>query len=153
MRPLLLALAASTLVVGVWVSLTGWTGKTYHLALVLAALAPAATARLLALEPSPRWGAALIIIGLTAAALGWTAIALLDIGPHATIVDGQPGGALGEVVAGAVLGAIAGASLLRLVGPRATALTNAWNEDVAVRTRMRARARRLRPRARRRRSR
>lgn len=106
---------------GFWVALTALTGKTYHLAPLIAAAAPAVVV-------GARWGserpgrsAALAsALGLSAVAAGWAAMTALGITPAATIVDDQPGGVSGEVAIGALLGAALGAlhPVRRMLGRR-----------------------------------
>lgn len=99
-----LATALAALLAGAWVLLTAATGKTYHLAPLLAAAAPAAVVftqgdgRL-----PPAWLVA--AIGLAAAAAGWLVILAAGIKPTATFVPGQPGGVWLEVAGGGLFGA------------------------------------------------
>jgi apolipoprotein N-acyltransferase len=51
--------------------------------------------------------------GLAATALGWLAIAAGQIEPEATLFAAQPGGVIGEMAVGALVGAAAGAWLLK----------------------------------------
>lgn len=108
-------LAAIGIVI-LWVALTALTGKTYHLAPLLAALAPGAAARMLgATRRSLPVAAAAALLGAAVAAIGWGLIVAWGVEPAATIVDGQPGGVAGEVLAGIALGSAVGAAALRPV--------------------------------------
>lgn len=107
----LLGLAAALAVAGLWIALTAATEKTYHLAPVIAAAAPALVAGAFSHPVLPARSAVLAVAaGLIAVVVGWALIEALDIAPSATILDDQPGGVRGEVVVGALLGA-AGAAL------------------------------------------
>lgn len=111
-------------VAALWVVLTAATGKTYHLAPLIAAalpgvLAAAQAAPRGAAGRSPRRTAALAAVaGGLAVAAGWAAIVAAEIEPTATLVAEQPGGVTGEVVAGAIAGAAAGAAFV-MRAPRA----------------------------------
>ena len=98
------AIAVAVSIDAAWVLLTAATGKTYHLAPLLAATAPGFVMRA---RPRPRLPA--LAIGVIGVAVGWLLIVLSGIAPTATIVDGQPGGVAGEVVAFAALGLAIGA--------------------------------------------
>jgi len=104
-----MAVAAAVAVAGVWIGLTAWTGKTYHLAPVLAAAAPAVVARGRGPVASPRV-AFLAGAGVGVALGAWAALVALGIEPTATVVDRQPGGVAGEVVLGALAGAVGAAA-------------------------------------------
>jgi hypothetical protein len=112
--PILSAGFAGALAVGaLWVGLTAWTGTTYHLAPILAAAMPGVVIRARESLQAPSWTTlASFVLGVAAVAASWLAIVALDIEPTATIVEDQPGGVLGEVAAGALIGAILGAGLL-----------------------------------------
>jgi len=109
---LLLAIAGASGAVVVWVTLTALTGKTYHLAPTVAAMAPAGIAWLRGTRPRQGHAVALVGLGLIAAALGWSIIAGAGIEPSATIIDGQPGGVLGEVIVAGLAGTALGGALL-----------------------------------------
>lgn len=98
------AIVAGACIVGAWVGLTAATGKTYHVAPLLAAAAPG-----FLLRGHPRWRGPALVIGAIAVAGGWLLIVLAGIAPTATIVQGQPGGVGGEVIAFAALGLAVGA--------------------------------------------
>lgn len=93
---------------GGWIALTAATGKTYHLAPLLGAIAPALTIRAVL---GTRIGASSgLVLGTLGAALmlgAWGLIVALDIEPHATLADGIPGDVFGEVVIGAAIGLVA----------------------------------------------
>lgn len=109
------ALGAAGIVV-LWVGLTALTGKTYHLAPLLASLAPGLSARLLgAARRAYPLAAAAALSGAAVAALGWGLIVAWGIEPTATIVGDQRGGVTGEVLAGIVIGSVIGAAALRPV--------------------------------------
>ena len=115
--------ATAVVVAAVWVALTATTGKTYHLAPPLIAAAPGAVGWSRAAAPLPS-GRLVAACGLAATALGWLAIAAGHIEPEATLFAAQPGGVLGETALGALVGAAAGAWLLkratkRVIGPAA----------------------------------
>jgi hypothetical protein len=111
--------AAAGLVV-LWVGLTALTGKTYHLAPLLAALAPGLSVRLLdAARRSYPLAAAAALLGASVSALAWGFIVAWQIEPTATIVSNQPGGVTGEVLVGILIGSAAGAATLRPVHGRA----------------------------------
>jgi hypothetical protein len=98
---------------GVWVAATALTGQTYHLAPLLTAFAPGLAARIVSGARGGALAAAAAALGAMAAAAGWGALLLLDIEPAATLLPAQPGGVRGEFLAGALLGAAAGAAALR----------------------------------------
>lgn len=101
----LTGIGVALLVGGGWIALTAATGKTYHLAPLLGALAPALTPRAVF---GTRLGATSgLVLGSVGAALmlgAWGLIVALDIQPGATLADNIPGEVFGEVVIGAVLG-------------------------------------------------
>lgn len=109
---LLLVIASASGAVALWVTLTALTGKTYHLAPAVAAMAPAGIAWLRGARPRQGYAVALLGLGLMAAASGWAVIAGVGIEPSATIIDGQPGGVLGEVIVAGLAGAALGGALL-----------------------------------------
>jgi len=116
-----IAAAAAPLVIAAgWVGLTAWTGKTYHLAPLLAAAAPGYLARF-AGWPSRSRGAvlALVALGGVAVAGGWSVIVAAGIEPTATLVPGQPGGVPLEVAIIGLLGALLG---IRQLGREAAGL-------------------------------
>lgn len=110
---LLLGLAAGVATVGIWVALTARTGNTYHLAPVVATLAPAGVARLRDLRASMSGALVLVALGLAVTAVGWASIELVGVEPSATFVADQPGGVTGEVIGGALAGAALAAAMLR----------------------------------------
>jgi hypothetical protein len=87
-RQVAVAIVSVVLIDVAWLLLTSATGKTYHLAPLLAGAAPgvlsrrSAGARLLGL----------LAISAAAVATGWGAIVLAGIEPSATVVRAQPGG-------------------------------------------------------------
>jgi len=104
---------------GGWIALTAATGKTYHLAPLLGAVAPALTIRAVT---GTRIGG---LIGLALGAIGallmlgaWGLIVAFEIEPHATLARGIPGDVFGEVVIGAVLGLVASVLLHTRIGDR-----------------------------------
>jgi hypothetical protein len=103
-RQVAVAIVAVALIDGLWLLLTSATGKTYHLAPLLAGAAPglllrrSASARLLGLA-----------MGAATVAIGWAAIVLAGIEPTATIMRAQPGGVAGEVVGLGLIGLAVGA--------------------------------------------
>ena len=96
--------AVAVVVVVAWVALTAATGKTYHLAPLLAALAPGVFAR--AMLGRLGWAVGLVagLLGFAIALGGWGIIVSLDERPSALLFDGQPGGVFGEVLGGALVG-------------------------------------------------
>lgn len=97
-----------------WIGLTALTGKTYHLAPLLTALAPGLSARLFgAARRSYPLAAAAALVGAAVAALGWGIIVAAEIEATATIVGDQPGGVGGEVVVAIALGSVLGGGALR----------------------------------------
>lgn len=105
-RDVLLGLAAGLAVAGLWIVLTAATEKTYHLAPVIAAAAPALVVGGLSDRVLTRRGTeVLIAVGLGAVATGWLLIEAFGIVPTTTVLADQPGGVRGEVVSGALLGA------------------------------------------------
>jgi hypothetical protein len=112
-----LAVGVSAVIAGAWVGLTAWTGKTYHLAPVLAAAAPGYVARFAGWPSRSRAAVlGLAVVGGGAVGGGWSAIVAAGIEPTATLVHGQPGGVLVEVVVGALLGVVLGTRQLRREG-------------------------------------
>jgi hypothetical protein len=111
--PLAVAGLAGAPPAALWVALTALTGKTYHLAPLLVAMAPSALS-LVSVGGSTRQRARRLLpaAGIVTVAAGWLVIALAGIEPEATFIPRQPGGVLGEVVAGALVGAVAGGVLL-----------------------------------------
>lgn len=87
-----------------WVALTAATGRTYHLAPIVAAAAPGVLARALDLPPSRA-----VLAGLLAAAAGWLSILILGVEPRATLWPGQPGGVRVETAVFVALGLAIGA--------------------------------------------
>ena len=110
-RSLAFGVALAILLVGVWVALTAVTGKTYHLAPVLAAAAPAWGARLSGVVVAPPDRLLALAAGVLVVAAGWAAIVLAGIEPTTTVIHDQPGGVPAEVA----VGALAGAALSALV--------------------------------------
>lgn len=96
----------SLLVVLAWVGLTATTGKTYHLASLLAALAPGLLPR--ALVGKLGWPVGVVggVIGFAIAMAGWGVIVALGEEPTVTLFGGQPGGVFGEVLFGAIAGSL-----------------------------------------------
>lgn len=112
-KVVLLGLAAALAVAGLWIALTAATGKTYHLAPVVAAAVPALVAGVFSnTELAGRSTALAVAAGLAAVAIGWVLIEALGITPTATVLEAQPGGVHGEVVVGALLGAVGAALYL-----------------------------------------
>lgn len=111
-----IGLAAAAGIVVLWVGLTALTGNTYHLAPLLAALAPGLSVRLLdAARRSYPLAAAAALLGASVSALAWGLIVAWGIEPTATIVSNQPGGVTGEVLVGILIGSAAGVAALRPV--------------------------------------
>jgi hypothetical protein len=100
-----------------WVALTAATGATYHLAPPIVAAAPGVVAWAGGGGRSPVESVVLAVIGLLVAVLGWAVILATGNEPNATIVKDLPGGVWGEVVVGALLGALAGAWQARRAAP------------------------------------
>lgn len=118
-RQLVIGLLTAAGIVVVWIGLTGLTGKTYHFAPLIAALAPGLSVRLLgSARGSYPLAAEAALVGAAIAALGWALIVAWGIEPTATIVGEQPGGVAGEVLAGIAIGAVIGAAALRPVRGR-----------------------------------
>jgi hypothetical protein len=88
-----------------WVGLALTTDRTYHLAPVIIAAVPGVLAR--ASERDIPWPLA-VIPGLIAVAIGWAVIVAADAEPTTTLIEDQWGGVTGEVIAGAVIGAVGG---------------------------------------------
>jgi hypothetical protein len=88
-----------------WVGLALTTDRTYHLAPVIIAAVPGVLAR--ASERDIPWPLA-VIPGLIAVAIGWAVIVAADAEPTTTLIEEQWGGVTGEVIAGAVIGAVGG---------------------------------------------
>ena len=111
--PLAVAGLAGAPPAALWVALTALTGKTYQLAPRLWRERPSALS--LVLTGRFTWQRARLLLptaGMETVAAGWLVIALAGIEPEATLVPRQSGGVLGEVVAGALVGAVAGGVLL-----------------------------------------
>ena len=110
----LIGIGVAVLIGGGWIALTAATGKTYHLAPLLGAIAPALTIRAVV---STRIGALSgFVLGTLGAGLmlaAWGIILALDIEPDTTIADGIPGDVFGEVVIGAAIGLVASALIHR----------------------------------------
>lgn len=108
-------IAVSLAVGAAWVGLTAATGKTYHLASLLAALAPGVFLRTAAGRHG--WPVALLaaLLGVAIALAGWGVILAIDEEPTAVLFAGQPGGVFGEVLGGALIG---GAIALAALRPR-----------------------------------
>lgn len=118
-RQLVTGVLTAAGIVVLWVGLTALTGKTYHLAPLLAALAPGLSVRLLgAARRSYPLATSAALLGAAIAALGWGLIVAWGIEPSATIVGDQPGGVAGEVLAALVIGSAAGGAALRPAGGR-----------------------------------
>lgn len=110
-------LGGAAFVVGataVWVALTLATSQTYHLAPVVIAAAPGVIARVA--ERRISWPLA-VIPGLIAVAVGWAVIVAADAEPTATLIENQLGGVEGEVIAGALVGAVIGLLVSRARRP------------------------------------
>ena len=88
-----------------WVVLALSTDRTYHLAPVIIAAVPGVIARVSEREVS--WPLA-VIPGLIAVAIGWAVIVAADAEPTTTLIEDQWGGVTGEVIGGAIIGALAG---------------------------------------------
>ena len=101
---LALGVGPAAFIAALWIALTAATGKTYHLAPPLVAAAPGAVIRLRA--PAPASAPAVVASGLMTVAVGWLAIVVLQIEPPATVIAGQPGGVIAEVIVGALAGAL-----------------------------------------------
>ncbi len=97
---------------GLWVALTAFDGRTYHLAPLIAAAAPGLAARFLGLRVEPAI-LSLAIVGIAACAAAWALIELLDLVPSATLWQGQPGGVCGEVAVSAAIGGLVGTLVSR----------------------------------------
>ncbi len=89
---------------GLWIALTAATSKTYHLAPLLGAIAPALTVRAV-MGTKLGWlsGLALGSIGAAFMLGAWGTILALDIEPATTLTEGIPGDVFGEVVIGSAL--------------------------------------------------
>ena len=92
----------------VWIVATEVTGLAFHFHPLLVAGAAPWTARQARGAPLP--GASVgtaVTLGLAAVAVGWLGLAAIEATPSATLIDDQPGGFGGEVVAaaGALIGA------------------------------------------------
>ena len=110
----LTGLGVALLVGGGWIGLTAATGKTYHLAPLLGALAPALTLRAVAGERvGVGAGGALGGVGAGLMLAAWGIIVALGIEPDATLAEGIPGDVFGEVVIGAAIGVLASGALHR----------------------------------------
>lgn len=117
--PYVYGLALALVVSGAWVALTAWTGKTYHFVPVVGAMAPGVLVRWMTQRPLDRLGTITAASsGVAAVAVGWGLILALDVEPHATLVEGLPGGVWFEVVVGGLVGAAIGAFGLSLLGRR-----------------------------------
>lgn len=101
-----LALAAGFPVAVGWFALTAATGKTYHLAPLIAAAAPGALRRALGVPAGTK---AAVAAGFAAVLIGSLGILIAGVEPTATLWPGQPGGVRGEVAAFAALGLAIGA--------------------------------------------
>ena len=86
-------------------ALNAATGKTYHLAPLLAAAAPGVLRRALD-APAPR---AAVTAGLIAVLIGYGGLLVAGIEPPFTLWQGQPGGVCVEVATFAALGLAIGA--------------------------------------------
>ena len=93
-----------------WVVLALITDRTYHLAPVIIAAVPGVIARVS--EREVPWPLA-IIPGLIAVAIGWVVIVAADAEPTTTLIEDQWGGVTGEVIGGAIIGALAGLAISR----------------------------------------
>ncbi len=113
-RALLVGAAAAATVVAAWVLLTGLTGKTYHLAPPLAALAPGLLLHFEGGAEGRRRALVLATaIGALAVLVGWAIIAAADFDLGSTFIPDQPGGVDGEVLVGGLVGLALGAYLAR----------------------------------------
>lgn len=101
--PVVASLAVTLTLAATWVSFTALTGKTYHLAPAVIAVAPGWMARVM--HTSARAGL-VVTIGVGVVALGWLTILIGGVAPDVTMVSGQPGGVPGEVAIAAVLGVL-----------------------------------------------
>jgi hypothetical protein len=99
MRGAAAAVIVALAVDGAWVLLTAATGKTYHLAPLIAAAAPGVLLRGREDRRRPT-----LAIAALAVAIGWTVIVVTGVEPSATILPGQPGGVTGEVVSFGLVG-------------------------------------------------
>lgn len=100
----LTGVGVAILVGGLWIALTAATSKTYHLAPLLGAIAPALTVRAV-MGTKLGWlsGLALGSIGAAFMFGAWGIILALDIEPATTLTEGIPGDVFGEVVIGSAL--------------------------------------------------
>ena len=100
------------IVSGLWIALTAVTSKTYHLAPLLGAIAPALTVRAV-MGTKLGWlnGLALGSIGAAFMFGAWGIILVLDIKPSTTLTEGIPGDVFGEVVIGSALALAASVAL------------------------------------------
>ena len=104
----LLAGAAIALVLSAaWVALSLQTGLNHHLFPLVIAAAPLGLPGVLGTAPlATREAVAGTAIGLAAVWGTWLLFVLMDEGPTATFIHGQPGGALGEAVVLSVAGGL-----------------------------------------------
>jgi uncharacterized membrane protein YiaA len=104
-----LAVVLCLALVGLWLALTALTGKTYHLAPAIIALAPGLVVRADESAGETATSVALTLaIGPVAVAAGWVAIVAAGVRPHTTLFPDQPGGVATEVAVAAVAGLLAG---------------------------------------------
>jgi hypothetical protein len=103
---LAVALSFACLTAIAWVALTATTGKTYHLAPLVIAAAPALLLRADGRRLARGAAALLAAAGVLTTALAWTVIVASGEEPAATLLPDQPGGVAGEVIVGALAGAI-----------------------------------------------
>lgn len=110
----LTGIGVALIIGGGWIALTATTGKTYHLAALLGALAPSLTVRaVLGARLGVMPGLLLGAIGAGLMLASWAGIVALGIEPAATLADGIPGEVFGEVVIGASAGLLGSALLHR----------------------------------------
>jgi hypothetical protein len=103
--------AAVALVLAVvWVVATELTGLAFHFHPLLVAGSASWSARQARGAPLPGGSVATAVaLGLAAVAVGWLGLAAIEVTPSATLIDDQPGGFGGEVIATAAVGALVGA--------------------------------------------
>lgn len=112
----LTGIGVALMIGGGWIALTAATGKTYHLAALLGALAPSLTVRaVLGTRLGVAGGLLLGAVGAGLMLAAWGGIVALGIEPTATLADGIPGEVFGEVLIGALAGLLGSGLLHRRI--------------------------------------